>query len=156
MGIGRAFSGFIRNGSGRLTHTTTHRITSGPNNTCGPLFLCNNANLNGARLLRTINGNVVTHGPGTGIICVRSRHFIRSVIGTLRGGTVRRFGHCCHSMSTLLVSSVRFFTGGRQSRRRFFRAFGTLLRNGRRVVLASSHCPGRVGNIRSHLGSHFN
>lgn len=150
-----AFRGFVINSAGGFTCTATLGTTRRPNRRCGPLFVCNGDKLNGARLLGTVGGHVLRGGPSTGILCAADRGFAGSLVCCLKGGGVNRFRSGCEGISTLLVSSVRFVTGGGDARRRFFRAFGTLARMGGRVILASSGPPSRVPALRSELGAHF-
>lgn len=155
MGPRCAFRTFIRNHDGRVTCTSTCTTSRRPNKLCGPLLVCNNINLNGARLVRTVTGGVLRRGPGTGVGCIADRAFAGSCVGSVGGGGRRRFQHRCHSLSTLLISSIRFFSGGRNARLRFFGAFGSLRSGGGRVILATSQGPGRVPSLASQLISHF-
>lgn len=81
--------------------------------------------------------------------------FAIRLIRSLHLTGVGRFERGCERTSVLLISSIRFVNNGRDARRRFFRAFGTLCSTEGRVILASSHPPGRVGALRSHLHSEF-
>lgn len=160
LGGGFAFSSFIPNSSGHFTHAITLTITRNSKRSFGPLYVCNKSNLNGARLLGTVNGCTLIGSPKLGIQCIASRRFAGRFVSTLRGpgrdrNRVTRFGHQCQRISILLVSSVRFLNNGRTALSRFFRAFGTLRRTGGHVIVTSSMTPGGLGNFRTQLVSHF-
>lgn len=159
-----AFSAFVRNPSGHFTCETTVTISRGPNKRfgrgrscggCGPLFVCNGPNLNGARVLGTVYCRVHGGFPRVGVLCIHTRSFTGRFMGTLRRGAASTFRGGFEGTSILLVSSVRFVTNGRTARRRFFRAFGALIRGKGRVILASSEPPGRVRDLARELYNEF-
>ncbi len=119
------------------------------------MFVRNNSNLNGARLLYTVYGRVLGGGPTTHVLCAGNRAVAGRLVRTVRGNAATRFHTGCHRISILLISSVRFVTNGADARRRFFRAFSTLRSGGGRVILADSQPPQRVTGLRRHLRSHF-
>lgn len=161
LGPGCAFSAFIIKDGGGFTRTTSLTITRSPKRVCGPLFLCKNIKLKGARLVRSITRCVLRRSPSGGMLCIADRAFAGRLVSTLgmNGGkgrlTVAAFHRGCHGGSILLVSSVRFVVKGRDARRRFFRAFGRLRISKGRVVVSDSGPPGSVRALRTELHAHF-
>lgn len=150
------FRAFVRNCDGGLSHDITRTITLGPTGAVfGPLFLCKTSNMNGARLTGTVKAGVGRLCPRGEMLCMSTRLFRIRCASSMHGGAAGSFVGFCRAVSVLVVSSVRRFTNIAGARGAFFRVFGRLRRGNGRLVLASSHTPMLLRNVRRHLVAHF-
>lgn len=155
LGPGCGFRGFVGKGDGRFSHAMKRAMTGGPTGAFGPLFLCKPSNINGARLAGTVNAHVGRLCPRGEMLCMSTRLFRIRCASSIHAGRFGSFVDFCRAVSILVVSSVRRFTKMAGARGAFFRVFGRLRRGNGRLVLASSHTPMVLRNVRRHLLAHF-
>lgn len=156
LGPGCGFRAFVRKCDGGLSEDITRTITRGPTGAIfGPLFLRKTSKMKGARLTGTVNAHVGRLCPSGEILCISTRLFRMRCASSMHGGAAGSFVGFCRAVSMLVVSSVRRFTNIAGARGAFFRVFGRLRRGNGRLVLASSHTPMLLRNVRRHLLAQF-
>jgi len=149
------FDNFVPGKANQLARAAALQVAEHPGTSYNPLFIYGGVGLGKTHLIHAVGNLIMTQHPRTKVRYLHAAQYISDVIRAYQQKSFDEFKRYYHSLDTLLIDDIQFFTGKDRTQEEFFYAFNALIEAHKQLIITCDTYPKDLAGIDERLKSRF-
>jgi chromosomal replication initiator protein len=149
------FDTFIASGHNQFAYAAAQAVAASPGKAHNPLYIYGAVGLGKTHLQQAIGRAIKGKWPEMRVAYVCAETFTNELINALRHDRLDSFRHGYRSLDVLLMDSIPFLAGKKQTEEEFLGIFNCLHEGKKQVVIASDCVPQEIPDLDARLCERF-